>query len=113
MWWPGAGSTPAIHESARRARARLTTARLVAQPAGAFRGGERRPRRPGTHLVPLAPAPSRIAARAEDGLEILPKRFVGRDDRDLRRRRRLVHADILSKDEAGRVLPSGSAKQGR
>ena len=44
------------------------------------------------HLEPLALAIGRVAAHAEDGLEILPARLVGRDDRD-RRRRRVGHRD--------------------
>jgi hypothetical protein len=31
-------------------------------------------------LVPLALADVRIAARAEDGLDVIPARLVGRDD---------------------------------
>ncbi len=69
-------------EAARRARLRVTTVGLRTEPEGQLLGADRGPGLPGLHLVPLAVAPGRIAARAEDGLEILPARLVGGDDRD-------------------------------
>src|SRR3990172_3497929 len=50
-------------EAARRARLRVTTVGLRAEPEGQLLGANRGPRLPGLHLVPLALASVLIAAR--------------------------------------------------
>ena len=69
-------------EAARRARPGMAAVGLRAQPERELVGAHRGPRLARSHLVALAPAPGRIAARAEDGLQVLPARLVRRDDRD-------------------------------
>jgi RTX calcium-binding nonapeptide repeat (4 copies) len=59
----------------------MTTVGLRPEPEGQLLGTNGGPRLPWPHLVPLAVAAGRSTARAEDGLEILPARLVGRDDR--------------------------------
>jgi hypothetical protein len=73
-------------EAARRARVRVTTVCLRAEPEGQLLGADRGPGLSGLHLVPLAAAPGRVATRAEHGPEILPARLVGGDDCDRGRR---------------------------
>jgi hypothetical protein len=82
-------------ETARRVCLGLTAAGLLTQPVGAFPDGNRlRVLLPATDLEALALASGWVAA-AEHGLEILPARLVGRDDRELGRHRRVGHADTV------------------
>ncbi len=90
----------------------VTAVRLLAKPEGELLGANRRPRLTGLHLEPLALASGRISAHAEHGLEILPARLVGRDDRDLGCCVRIGHAQTVPPDRAdpGLVYSTRSRK---
>jgi hypothetical protein len=78
-------------QAARRIRPRVAAVGLLPEAEGELVGPDRRPRLAGLHLEPLAPASGRIAARAEDGLDVVPARLVGGNDREFRRSRRIGH----------------------
>ena len=97
-------------KSAGRRRPRVAALGLSAEPVSEFLGADGGPGLAGPHLEPLALAPVRISARAEDRLDVLPARLVGGDDRELGRRWSGAHAGNRSRRQ-GQV--SGRAPRGR
>ena len=83
---------------------------LRAQPSGAFPDRKLRKGLPRPQLVPLALAPGRLPAGAEDRLEVIPTRFVGersRDDRETLRPACLLAEAPAAMLTAHRVLAFG------
>ena len=79
---PADGLTVEIgDEPARRVRLGMSAVGLNAESVGTFLDGNRGPFDV-ANLEPLALASRGFATRAEDGLQVLAGRFVGRDDRD-------------------------------
>ena len=82
-------------EAARRLGIRVATLGLRAEPERQLLPADRGPRLPRLHLVALALAAGRIAARAEHGLDVVPARLVGGNDLD---RCRVGHAGTVLDD---------------
>ncbi len=98
---PAHGLVPEVGDQATRgSRSRMITFGLLAQAGGELLAADGRPRLPRHHTVPLAPASRRVGAGAEDRLEVLPRRPVGRHDPQVRRFQRLGHAATVHSAEA-------------